>query len=165
MHYYWCFELTETPEHTHFKSSQVSPPLDLQLEAEVRFSKAIRLKISSGDTFAPSYYPQSSKYHFSQLFEGNERCSTQNYTGSKIINIDGSKTKEGTALTFSAYTKKFLPLISTQRFTHNRYLYLFLTNYEPFQKLLYNINKRDSPLYICVYSSTSLHYVLDSTLS
>lgn len=46
-----------------------------------------------------------------------------------------------------------------------RYIHLFLTNHGPFQQHLNNINKRDSPLCICGSPSTSLHYILDCTLT
>lgn len=63
------------------------------------------------------------------------------------------------------YTKQFLPKVKTNYQITNRYLHIFLTNHGPFQQHLYDINKRDSPLCICGSPSTSLHYILDCTLT
>ena len=45
----------------------------------------------------------------------------------------------------------------------NRYLFLFLTSHGLFQSHLYQINKRNSPNYVCGAVSTSDHYILDCT--
>lgn len=63
------------------------------------------------------------------------------------------------------YTKQFLENVDLNYQITNRYLHIFLTNHGPFQEHLYNINKRDSPLCICGSPSTSLHYILNCTLT
>lgn len=67
--------------------------------------------------------------------------------------------------TVGTYTKQFLPHVSTNFFISNRAIILFLTNHGPFQEHLFKINRSGSPDCVCGQLSSSLHYVLECTLT